>query len=114
LQGTATTTATTTTPPATTSKPPATTTTTATPPTGSNPSKGVIGTDFEGTVDSSVWGVIVTAQSGGSATIDTTKAHSGTHSLKIVSTGGFQNHVFYGLSNLNALGSGNIYGRYYA
>ncbi|KAJ7255694.1 hypothetical protein C8J57DRAFT_1517986 [Mycena rebaudengoi] len=99
LQGTATTTATTTTPPATTS---------------SNPSKGVIGTDFEGTVDSSVWGVIVTAQSGGSATIDTTKAHSGTHSLKIVSTGGFQNHVFYGLSNLNALGSGNIYGRYYA
>ncbi|KAJ7815324.1 hypothetical protein B0H14DRAFT_3476276 [Mycena olivaceomarginata] len=107
--------ATTSTPPATTSTPPATTTTTATPPTGSNPSQGVIGTDFEGTVDSSVWSVIATAQSGGSATIDTTKAHSGTHSLKIVSTGGFSNHVFYGLSNLNALRSGSdIYGRYYA
>ncbi|KAJ7686718.1 hypothetical protein B0H17DRAFT_1204141 [Mycena rosella] len=119
LQGTTTTTATTTTPPATstppvtTSTPPATTTTTATPPTGSNPSTGVIGTDFEGTV-SSAWSVIVTAQSGGSATIDTTKAHSGTHSLKIVSTGGFSNHIFYGLSNLTALGSGDIYGRYYA
>jgi hypothetical protein len=62
-----------------------------------------------------VWSVIVTAQSGGSATIVTTKAHSGTHSLEIVSTGGFSNHVFYGLSNLNALGSGSdIYGRYYA
>jgi hypothetical protein len=82
---------------------------------GDAPDRGVIGTDFEGTVDSSVWSVIVTAQSGGSATIDTTKAHSGTHSLKIVSTGGFSNHVFYGLSNLNALGSGSdIYGRYYA
>jgi len=126
LQGTATTTATTTsTPittstPATTSKPaststPATTTTTSTPPTGSNPATGVIGTDFEGTIDSSVWSVIVTAQSGGSATVDTTKAHSGTHSLKVVSTGGFNNHVFFGLNNLTALGSGsNIYGRYYA
>ncbi|KAJ6530609.1 hypothetical protein B0H19DRAFT_1273608 [Mycena capillaripes] len=120
LQGTATTTATTT-PPATTSTPPATTstpattTTTATPPSGSSPAKGVIGTDFEGTVDGSVWSVIVTAQSGGSATIDTTKAHSGTHSMKIVSTGGFSNHIFYGVSNLTALGSGSdIYGRYYA
>ncbi|KAJ7824573.1 hypothetical protein B0H13DRAFT_1658432, partial [Mycena leptocephala] len=79
-----------------------------------SPSKGSIGTDFEGTVDSSVWSVIVTAQSGGSATIDTTKAHSGTHSLKIVSTGGFSNHIFYGVSNLNALGGSDIYGRYYA
>ncbi|KAJ7154684.1 hypothetical protein C8R46DRAFT_441821 [Mycena filopes] len=121
LQGTATSTATTTppvttsTPPASTSTPPATTTTTATPPTGSSPAKGIISTDFEGTVDSSVWSVIVTAQSGGSATIDTTKAHSGTHSIKVVSTGGFSNHVFYGVSNLTALGSGsNIYGRYYA
>jgi len=65
-------------------------------------------------VDSSVWSVIATAQSGGSATIDTTKAHSGTHSLKIVSTGGYSNHVFYGLSNLNAISGSDIYGRYYA
>ncbi|KAJ7052278.1 hypothetical protein C8F01DRAFT_1337719 [Mycena amicta] len=125
LQGTASTTVVTTTPPASSStppassssKPPASTTTTATPPTGSgsSPSKGLIGTDFEGTVDGTVWSVIVTAQSGGSAAIDTTKAHSGTHSLKVVSTGGFSNHVFYGLNNLTALGSGSdIYGRYYA
>ncbi|KAJ7448640.1 endoglucanase E-4 [Mycena galericulata] len=122
LPGTATTTATTSTPPVTTSTPPVTTstppvttTTTATPPTGSSPSTGIIGTDFEGTLNSSVWGIIVTAQSGGSATVVTTKAHSGTHSLEVVSTGGFSNHEFYGLSNLNALGSGpDIYGRYYA
>ncbi|KAJ7726427.1 hypothetical protein DFH07DRAFT_758136, partial [Mycena maculata] len=52
---------------------------------------------------------------GGSATIDTTKAYSGTHSLMVVSTGGYSNHEFYGLSNLTVLGTGpDIYGRYYA
>ncbi|KAJ7636501.1 hypothetical protein FB45DRAFT_741906, partial [Roridomyces roridus] len=51
----------------------------------------------------------------GTATIDTTKAHSGTHSLKVVSSGGYNNHIFYGVSNLTALGSGpDIYGRYWA
>ncbi|KAK7063426.1 FAD/NAD(P)-binding domain-containing protein [Favolaschia claudopus] len=117
LQGSATTTTTAATPPPVSTSSSTTsvsTTTSASPPTGSAPSKGMIGTDFEGTIDSS-WGVIVTAQSGGSATVDTTKAHSGSHSLKVVSTGGFSNHIFYGLSNLNALGGGSdIYGRYYA
>ncbi|KAK7026300.1 FAD/NAD(P)-binding domain-containing protein [Favolaschia claudopus] len=117
LQGSATTTTTAATPPPVSTSSSSTsvsTTTSASPPTGSAPSKGMIGTDFEGTIDSS-WGVIVTAQSGGSATVDTTKAHSGSHSLKVVSTGGFSNHIFYGLSNLSALGGGSdIYGRYYA
>nr|GAT50370.1 FAD/NAD(P)-binding domain-containing protein [Mycena chlorophos] len=86
-------------------------TTTSSSPPGST---GVIGTDFEN-LDTSTWGVIVSGGSSDSATIDTTKAHSGTHSLKVVSIGGYNDHVFFGLSNLTMLGSGaDIYGRYYA
>lgn len=61
--------------------------------------------------------MFITAQSGGSATIVTTKAHSGSHSLEVVSSGGYSNHVFYGLSSLSAVGlagSGDLFGRYYA
>jgi len=76
---------------------------------------GSVSVNFESTPDSN-WGVFITPQSGGSATIDTAKAHSGSHSLKVVSTGGYANHIFYGLKSLSAvgLGSGDLYGRYYA
>ncbi|KAF7325020.1 FAD/NAD(P)-binding domain-containing protein [Mycena kentingensis (nom. inval.)] len=82
---------------------------------GSPPaSTGLIGTGFETTPDPAVWSVIVAPQDSSSATIDTTRVHSGTRSLKVVSSGSFNNHIFFGLKNISALGSGDLYGRYYA
>jgi hypothetical protein len=76
-------------------------------------SAATISTDFEAGHNETLWGIIVTAQSGGSATIDSTKAKSGTRSIKVVSSGGYSNHVFYGLKNISAITSGgDIYGRY--
>jgi len=77
-------------------------------------SAATIATDFEvGTHDEKLWGIIVNAQSGGSATIDSTKAKSGSRSIKVVSSGGYSNHVFYGLKDISAItAGGDIYGRY--
>ncbi|KAJ3029793.1 hypothetical protein HDV00_009434 [Rhizophlyctis rosea] len=76
-------------------------------------SAATISTDFEGGIPSG-WSTVVSS-SGGSAVLDSSKAHSGSNSIKVTSSGGYANHVFFGLSDISSVkAGGDIYGRYWA
>lgn len=71
--------------------------------------------DFEsGRLDPATWS-IVTPNCSGTSTIavDSSQAHSGSHSVKVTGAGGFCNHVF--LANTSAFSSldGPVFGRFF-
>ncbi|KAF4550831.1 Exoglucanase-like protein [Elsinoe fawcettii] len=62
---------------------------------------GQVSNDFESGWDSTAWPVYAPdCAQGGSVTLDSTKAHSGKNSLKVVGAGGYCGHAFFGTTQV--------------
>lgn len=65
--------------------------------------------DFESGWDQTAWPIYAPdCNQGGTVALDSTVAHSGTHSMKVTSPGGYCGHIFFGTT---AVPSGNVYVR---
>ena len=65
---------------------------------------------FENGWDQTNWPIYApSCNQGGSVTLDSTVAHTGTNSLKVTSPGGYCGHIFFG--NNNSIPAGNLYVR---
>ncbi|KFY97231.1 hypothetical protein V498_02193 [Pseudogymnoascus sp. VKM F-4517 (FW-2822)] len=63
--------------------------------------------DFEGGWDETAWPIYAPdCNQGGTVTLDSTTAHSGTNSMKVTSPGGFCGHIFFGTTNVP---TGDVY-----
>lgn len=68
-----------------------------------------IAEDFEGGWDETAWPIYAPdCNQGGAVALDTTKAHSGSNSIRVDGAGGFCGHIFFGTE---AVPSGDFYVR---
>jgi hypothetical protein len=67
--------------------------------------------DFESGWDQTAWPIYAPdCNQGGSVTLDTSTAHSGTHSMKVVGgSSGYCGHIFFGTTSVPS--GGNVYVR---
>lgn len=65
--------------------------------------------DFESGWDQTTWATYAPdCNQGGTVSLDTTKAHSGSNSMKVVGAGGYCGHAFFGTTKVP---SGDVYVR---
>lgn len=65
--------------------------------------------DFESGWDQSAWATYAPdCNQGGTVSLDTTKAHSGSNSIKVAGAGGYCGHAFFGTKQVP---SGDVYVR---
>lgn len=68
-----------------------------------------ISSDFESGWDQMTWATYAPdCNQGGSVALDTTKAHSGSNSIKVIGAGGYCGHAFFGTTKVP---SGDVYVR---
>ncbi|KAF8317317.1 hypothetical protein DL93DRAFT_2226292 [Clavulina sp. PMI_390] len=68
-----------------------------------------ISNDFESGWDQTTWPIYAPdCNQGGTVALDSTVAHSGTHSMKVTGAGGYCGHIFFGTTSVP---SGNVYVR---
>lgn len=68
-----------------------------------------ISSDFESGWDQSTWATYAPdCNQGGTVSLDTTKAHSGSNSIKVAGAGGYCGHAFFGTTKVP---SGDVYVR---
>ena len=68
-----------------------------------------VSNDFESGWNQTAWPIYAPdCNQGGSVSLDSTKAHSGKNSMKVVGAGGYCGHIFFGTTQVP---SGDVYVR---